>query len=175
VLITTAYAAAALIHDGKLDRGIDLLVKPFSFDALAARIREVLDRPPHDADAVRILVVEDEVLIRMLLVQTLGELGCQVEEAGSAAEALDRIRASAHRISGAIVDLGLPDRPGEALIKDMRLAPPDLPVVIATGHADRTVRQRVASLGGVQVLEKPFNGSDIEAAFARLGLAIPRS
>lgn len=174
VLITTAYAADMLIHDGKLDRGIDLLVKPFTFETLAARIREVLDRPQSNADEVRILVVEDEVLIRMFLVQTLGELGCQVEEAGSAADALDRMRASASRISGAIVDLGLPDRPGEALVREMRLLRPDLPVVLATGHADRSTRERVTSLGAVQVLEKPFNGSDIEAAFARLGLAVRR-
>ncbi len=175
VLITTAYAAGALIHDGKLDRGIDLLAKPFAFEALAARIREVLDRPQSNAAEVRILVVEDEVLIRMFLVQTLQELGCQVDEAGSAAEALDRMRVSANRISGAIVDLGLPDRPGEALIREMRLLRPDLPVVLATGHADRSTRERVASLGAMQVLEKPFNGSDIEAAFARLGLALPRA
>jgi signal transduction histidine kinase/CheY-like chemotaxis protein len=174
VLITTAYAAGALIHDGKLDRGIDLLVKPFTFETLATRIREVLDRSQPNADEVRILVVEDEVLIRMFLVQTLRELGCQVEEAGCAAEALDQIRASANAISAAIIDLGLPDRPGEALIREMRLVRPDLPVVVATGHADRTVRERVASLGGVQVLEKPFNGSDIEAAFTHLGLAIHR-
>ena len=121
-----------------------------------------------------ILVVEDEVLIRMFLVQTLGELGCQVEEAGSAADALDRMRASASRISAAIVDLGLPDRPGEALVREMRVLRPDLPVVLATGHADRSTRERVTSLGAVQVLEKPFNGSDIEAAFARLGLAVRR-
>lgn len=175
VLITTAYAAAALIHDGKLDRGIDLLVKPFAFEALAVRIREVLDRPRPDADDVRILVVEDEVLIRMFIVQTLQELGCRAEEAGSAAEALDRMHTSANRISGAIVDLGLPDRPGEALIRELRLAWPDLPIVLATGHADGAVRKRAASLGRLQVLEKPFTGPDIEAAFARLGLALPRS
>jgi signal transduction histidine kinase/CheY-like chemotaxis protein len=172
VLITTAYAAAALIHDGKLDRGIDLLVKPFTFEDLAARIREVMDRS--SSDEIRILVVEDEVLIRMFLVQTLDELGCRVEEAGSAAEALDRMRAGADRITGAIVDLGLPDRPGEALIRELRQAWPDLPIVLATGHADRSVRERAASLGGIQVLAKPFTGPDIEAAFARLGLVIPR-
>jgi CheY-like chemotaxis protein len=43
VLITTAYAASALLHDGRLDPGVDLLSKPFSFATLAMRIREVLD------------------------------------------------------------------------------------------------------------------------------------
>ena len=43
VLITTAYAAGALIHDGRLDAGVELLDKPFTFAGLAMRIREVLD------------------------------------------------------------------------------------------------------------------------------------
>jgi DNA-binding response OmpR family regulator len=43
VLITTAYAASALLHEGRLDPGVDLLNKPFTFAALATRIREVLD------------------------------------------------------------------------------------------------------------------------------------
>ena len=43
-LITTAYAGSALIHEGRLDPGIDLLTKPFTFTALATRIRELLDR-----------------------------------------------------------------------------------------------------------------------------------
>jgi DNA-binding response OmpR family regulator len=44
VLITTAYAASALVHDGRLDFGVELLNKPFTFAGLAARIRELLDR-----------------------------------------------------------------------------------------------------------------------------------
>jgi CheY-like chemotaxis protein len=44
VLITTAYAGKALVHDGRLDVGIDLISKPFTFRALAARVREVFDR-----------------------------------------------------------------------------------------------------------------------------------
>lgn len=43
LLITTAYAGQALVHEGRLDPGIELLKKPFSFAALAVRIRELLD------------------------------------------------------------------------------------------------------------------------------------
>ncbi len=44
VLITTAYAGSALVHEGRLDPGIALLNKPFTFAALAARVRDTLDR-----------------------------------------------------------------------------------------------------------------------------------
>lgn len=55
VLLTTAYAAAALVHDGKLDAGVELLSKPFTFLGLAKRVRKLLDEPQQSP---RILVVE---------------------------------------------------------------------------------------------------------------------
>ena len=173
VLITTAYAAAALIHDGRLDQGIDVLVKPFTVEALAARIREMMDQPRGQPDEIRILVVEDEMLVRLYLVQTLHELGCQVEEAANAGEALSTFAARGDRFTVAMVDLGLPDRPGDEVVKEMRRARPDLPVVLATGHADATVRQRLAGLPALQVLQKPFHRADIEAVLSRLGIDIP--
>jgi CheY-like chemotaxis protein len=44
VLLTTAYAANILVHKGRLNPGVELLNKPFTFAALAGRIRELLDR-----------------------------------------------------------------------------------------------------------------------------------
>jgi CheY-like chemotaxis protein len=44
VLFTTGYARDAIVHDGRLDPGIELLAKPFTFAALAMKIRSVLDK-----------------------------------------------------------------------------------------------------------------------------------
>jgi PAS domain S-box-containing protein len=43
VLFTTGYARNAIVHQGRLDRGVQLIVKPFSFSDLAAKVRDVLD------------------------------------------------------------------------------------------------------------------------------------
>jgi CheY-like chemotaxis protein len=43
VLFTTGYARNAIIHHGRLDKGVQLIVKPFSFSDLAAKVRDVLD------------------------------------------------------------------------------------------------------------------------------------
>lgn len=43
VLFTTGYARNAIIHHGRLDRGVQLIVKPFSFNELALKVRDVLD------------------------------------------------------------------------------------------------------------------------------------
>jgi PAS domain S-box-containing protein len=43
VLYTTGYARNAIVHQGRLDIGVDLIVKPFTYAGLASRIRQVLD------------------------------------------------------------------------------------------------------------------------------------
>ena len=45
VLFTTGYARNAIIHHGRLDKGVHLITKPFSLNDLAAKIRDVLDAP----------------------------------------------------------------------------------------------------------------------------------
>ena len=45
VLFTTGYARNAIVHQGRLDPGVELLSKPFSYAELAVRIRDLLDKP----------------------------------------------------------------------------------------------------------------------------------
>jgi DNA-binding response OmpR family regulator len=49
ILFTTGYSRDAIIHHGRLDAGVQLITKPFTFDQLAARVREVLDLPSPQA------------------------------------------------------------------------------------------------------------------------------
>ena len=71
----------AIVHDDRLDPGVQLITKPFTYAALAQRLRETLDM---QAAPAHILVVEDEVLIQMLVAEYLEELGFKSEVAGSA-------------------------------------------------------------------------------------------
>jgi CheY-like chemotaxis protein len=45
VLFTTGYARNAIVHQGRLDAGVQLITKPFTFEELAAKVRDSLDRP----------------------------------------------------------------------------------------------------------------------------------
>jgi CheY-like chemotaxis protein len=45
VLFTTGYTRNAVVHNGVLDAGVDMISKPFTVEELAAKIREVLDAP----------------------------------------------------------------------------------------------------------------------------------
>jgi signal transduction histidine kinase/CheY-like chemotaxis protein len=171
VLFTTAYAAVALIHDGRLDAGVDLLSKPFSFAALATRIRDVLDRK-HGSEGVRILLVEDEELVRAYMVELLAESGWEAEEARSFQEGLTKFTAAGDGISAAIVDLGLPDRRGDELIREIRKSCPELPVILATGYASDVLRKQMSDDKYLQILEKPFDLDRIRTALSKLGVKI---
>ena len=46
VLFTTGYARNSIVHHGRLDKGVQLITKPFSFAELAAKVRDVLDSAP---------------------------------------------------------------------------------------------------------------------------------
>ncbi|TMJ15209.1 MAG: hypothetical protein E6G94_07690 [Alphaproteobacteria bacterium] len=43
ILFTTGYARNAIVHHGRLDPGVELITKPFSYSDLASRVRDILD------------------------------------------------------------------------------------------------------------------------------------
>jgi DNA-binding LytR/AlgR family response regulator len=43
VLFTTGYTRNAIVHNGKLDAGVNLISKPFTYEQLAAKVRALLD------------------------------------------------------------------------------------------------------------------------------------
>jgi CheY-like chemotaxis protein len=45
VLFTTGYSRNAIVHQGRLDADVHLIGKPFTFDQLAARVRDIIDMP----------------------------------------------------------------------------------------------------------------------------------
>jgi signal transduction histidine kinase/CheY-like chemotaxis protein len=170
ILITTAYAGSVLIHEGRLDPEVELLSKPFTFAALAFRIRELIDRPEEGQQHGPILVVEDEALLRILAVDVLQEHGFQTEEAGTCHEARAKIQSLGHRMAGAIIDLGLPDRPGDELVADIRALRANLPIILATGYADEDVRRRFARDAFLQIITKPFDPEVLATILAEFGV-----
>ncbi|MET0987134.1 MAG: response regulator, partial [Steroidobacteraceae bacterium] len=171
VLFTTGYARNAIVHDGRLDPGVQLITKPFSYAGLAAKLRDVLDTSNSTG---RILIVEDEALVQMLLADNLDAMGFSVAAASTATEALNKVRLLGGDFDAAIVDLGLPDAKGDALVKELRALYPSLPLVISSGADDTHVRNRLAKERHVAFLLKPYTGDQLRTVLAEVGVRAPQ-
>ncbi len=167
VLFTTGYARNAIVHDGRLDPGVQLLTKPFSFAALSQKLRDMLDARSENA---RILVVEDEELIQMLVAGHLQEIGFSVELAGTAAEAKSKMLLLNGALDAVIVDIGLPDAKGDALVGELRAMYPALPIVISSGYDKAATQSKFADARLIEFLTKPYTGDQLRDVLRRLGL-----
>jgi CheY-like chemotaxis protein len=167
VLFTTGYARNAIVHDGRLDPGVELITKPFTQATLAERLRAILDakRVPG-----RILLVEDEALIQMLATEYLEDSGFKVDTAGSASEAMNKIRLVPGGVDAVVIDVGLPDRKGDALVSEMRAIYPSLPVVLASGHNPAGLRERFEGEVGIAFVTKPYTADNLINALRAVGL-----
>ena len=119
-----------------------------------------------------ILIVEDEFLVRLGIVDVLEEEGFVVLEASAAAEALKILREKTD-VAATVVDIGLPDRRGDDLAREMRRAWPLMPVVVASGHVDPILQQAFAGDTKVRFLGKPYDGPDLIALLDKLGVFSP--
>jgi CheY-like chemotaxis protein len=120
--------------------------------------------------AGRVLVVEDEVLIRMLAVDMLSELGYHADEAGTAAEAMDLLRAGAADCKLVFLDIGLPDKRGDDLIRDVRATQPQKPLLVASGEDRQELQRRLGSFEPIAFLDKPYDMNRLRQALSELGL-----
>lgn len=116
----------------------------------------------------RVLVVEDEVLIRMLAVDMLSEQGFEPDEAGTAAEALSKLKTLGADYRLIFLDIGLPDKRGDDLIKELRQFRPDLPLLVASGEDTGDLRQRLGSYQPIGFLGKPYDMQRLRVAIESL-------
>ncbi|MDD1783346.1 response regulator [Enterovibrio sp. ZSDZ35] len=119
---------------------------------------------------MRILIVEDDPLLSHHLKTELSELGNQVHCAPNAEEGLFVAKDYPNDI--AIVDLGLPDRDGVSLIKDIRRAGVRTPILILTGRANWQDKVSGLDAGADDYLVKPFQKEEL---VARLNALVRRS
>jgi DNA-binding NtrC family response regulator len=105
----------------------------------------------------RVLVVDDEALIRWSLNERLSSAGYEVHEAGDGASALNYFRDGAPRIDLVVLDLKLPDADGVDLLKKIKRLSPTCRVILMTafGTPDKLVDAR--NNGAYDVVSKPFN------------------
>jgi PAS domain S-box-containing protein len=115
--------------------------------------------PRSDVTAT-VYVVEDEAIVRMLVVDHLQDLGYTVIEAGSAEQALPSF-ADGQRIDLLLTDVGLPGMDGRQLATEVRKLRPNLPIIFATGYADGAGRRSDLVGDNMDLVAKPFDVDDL--------------
>ncbi|MDE1167977.1 MAG: response regulator [Pseudomonas sp.] len=102
--------------------------------------------------AATILVVEDDAIVRMLIVDVLEELEFTVLEAEDGPAALQFVNDQAQVIDLMMTDVGLPGMDGKELALKARESRASLPVLFASGYAEN-----IDVPAGMHVIGKPFS------------------
>jgi CheY-like chemotaxis protein len=102
--------------------------------------------------ASTILVVEDDTIVRMLIVDVLEELDFKVLEADGSEQALAIIKDGNQHIDLMMTDVGLPIMDGRQLATEARNIRPALPILFASGYAET-----IEVPADMHVIGKPFS------------------
>ncbi len=111
----------------------------------------------------RILVVDDDELVREVVVAVLRGTGYEVESAGNGAEALDRV-AGPEAFHLILLDVQMPVLDGWSTIRELHARGCNTPVVMMSGHATEAEALRD---GAQALLAKPFNQALLVDAISR--------
>jgi DNA-binding NtrC family response regulator len=125
---------------------------------------------PHDAKrstAARVLVVDDESLIRWSLAETLAGSGYEVTEAQDGASAIQAFASSHGSTDVVLLDLRLPDADDLRILAAMRQSSPEVPVIVMTAFGTPELLNEALRLGAFAVIDKPFDMSAISPLVER--------
>ncbi len=113
-------------------------------------------------ESLRVLVVEDEALIRWSIAETLAQQGHSVVEAASAATAVQALDAGSRPFDVVLLDLRLPDSDDLELLARIRRLRPESAVVMMTAYGSPDVARHAIELGAYRVVDKPFDMHTLE-------------
>jgi two-component system KDP operon response regulator KdpE len=118
---------------------------------------------------LRILVIDDEPQIRKLLRVSLGAHGYEIDEAATGAEGINRV--AIFKPDLVIVDLGLPDIDGKAVVKAIREWS-QTPLVVLTARDQEQEKIEALDAGADDYVTKPFSVGEL---MARMRVSLRRS
>jgi len=114
----------------------------------------------------KILVVDDELLIRDILYESLASYGYEVISAYEADSAIALLEK--HQPAVALIDINLPKISGVDLTKKMKTIKPDLIVIIITGYPSFDTVVTATNYGAAEYIIKPFRLDELHKTIQKL-------
>jgi DNA-binding NtrC family response regulator len=120
----------------------------------------------------RVLVIDDDPLMRWALAETLRERGWQVSEGGDARETEAAIRRTSAPFDVVLLDYRLPDADDLSLLASVRALSPNSKVVMMTAFETPEMVRDALDLGACSVLSKPFDMETVPASVTGVGIPV---
>jgi two-component system, NtrC family, response regulator AtoC len=121
--------------------------------------------------ALRVLVVDDEPLIRWSLSEALSDCGHHVTETGDARTARGAVQNASRTFDVVLLDYRLPDSEDLSLLAWIRALAPEARVILMTAFGSAEVVRGAVDLGAYRVISKPFEIHEMTDLVAEAGAA----
>jgi two-component system, cell cycle sensor histidine kinase and response regulator CckA len=133
--------------------------------------QEIVEQPlseilPMPSTANRILLVDDESMIRQLMVGVLEGQGFRVLQAEDGKSAIKTF--SENHVDLVILDMIMPGMKGEEVLKSLRTISPEVKVVVSSGFMSEEQRDRLKEFGIEDFLDKPYREEDVISSIRRI-------
>ncbi len=124
----------------------------------------------NDKSKLKILIVDDEEFLRILLADLIGELGHEVIQTGNGIEAIKIYKNMKDEIDLVILDIIMPFMDGLEVFKELKQIKNDIKVIFTSGFSadERIMMNLIATEPNVRYIQKPYQLSEIETAIKSL-------
>jgi CheY-like chemotaxis protein len=119
-------------------------------------------------DGERILVIDDESIVRQITKRTLETFGYKVVLASDGAEALVIFDRERQDIDAVLTDMTMPVMDGPACIEKLLQLAPNLPIIAASGLASSSQVDKITRLGVKHFLPKPYTARSLLEALRQV-------
>ncbi len=140
----------------EMGKGTTIKILFPAVEAKPVKLQLSEEHPVMQKSSGKILVVDDEEMIRDVACMILKKGGFEVIEAKDGMDAIDKLKSHGDEIVCVLLDMMMPEMGGEEAFSEMRRIKPDIKVLLSSGYNEQTATNRFAGKGLAGFIQKPY-------------------